>query len=120
MSLFADYSKAFDTVDHKILLHKLHSLQLSHSSLHLMNSYFTERKQFVQIDDKRSTLTRVHYGVPKGSNLGPILFKFYVHELSESWTGECLHFAGDTTLYRHCKVKDITENAKLLVSNINS
>ena len=81
MSLFADYSKAFDTVDHKILLHKLHSLQLSHSSLHLMNSYFTERKQFVQIDDKRSTLTRVHYGVPKGSNLGPILFKFYVQKV---------------------------------------
>ena len=51
-SLFADYSKAFDTVDHKTLLHKLHSLQFSHSSLHLMNIYLTERKQFVQIDGK--------------------------------------------------------------------
>ena len=106
--------------DHKILLHKPHSLQFSNSSLHLMNSHLTEKIQFVQIDDKRSTLTRVHYGVLQGSILGPILFKLYVHDLSESSTGECLHFADDTTLCRHCKDKDITENAKLLVANINS
>ena len=69
LSLFADYSKAFD---HKTLLHRLHLLQFSHSSLHLMNSYLSERKQFVQIDDKRSSLARVCYGVPQGSILGPI------------------------------------------------
>ena len=64
LSLFAGYSKAFDTVDHKTLLHKLHSLQFSHSYLRLMISYLTERKQFVQIDDKISPLARVYYGVP--------------------------------------------------------
>ena len=120
LSLFADYSKAFDTVDHKTFFHKLHTLQFSHSSLHLMNSYLTERKQFVQIDDKRSPLARVYYGVPQGSILGPILFNLYVHDLSESSIGECLQFSDDTTLYRHCKAKDITENAKLLEANINS
>ena len=119
-SLFADHSKAFDTVDHKTLLHKLHSLQFSHSSLHLMNSYLTERKQFAQIDDKRSPLARVYYGVPQGSILEPILFNLYVHDLSESSTGECLRFADDTTLYRHCKPKDTTVNAKLLEANIIS
>ena len=120
LSLFADNSEAFDTVDHKTLLHKLHSLQFSHSSLHLMNSYLTERKQSVQIDDKRSPLARVYYGVPQGSILGPILFNLYVHDLSESSTGACLQFADDTTLYRHCKPKDITVNAKILEANINS
>ena len=74
LSLFADYSKAFDTVDYKTLVHKRHFLQFSHSYLHLMNSYLTEMKQFVQIDEKRSPLARVYYGVPQGSILGPILF----------------------------------------------
>ena len=59
ISLFADYSKAFNTVDHKTLLHKLHSLQFSHSSIHLMNSYLTERKQFAKTDNKISPLPRV-------------------------------------------------------------
>ena len=120
LSLFADYSKAFDTVDHNTLVHKLYSLQFSHSLLHLINSYLTERKQFVQIDDKRLPLARVYYGVPQDSILEPILFNLYVHDLSESSSGECLQFADDTTLYRHCRVKDITENAKLLEGNINS
>ena len=120
LSLFADYSKAFDTVDHNTLVHKLYSLQFSHSPLHLINSYLTERKQFVQIDDKRLPLARVYYGVPQGSILEPIFFNLYVHDLSESSSGECLQFADDTTLYRHCRVKDITENAILLEGNINS
>ena len=119
LSLFADYSKAFDTVSHKVLLRKLHSLQFSQSSLHLMNSYLSNRKQFVQIDDKRSPLTNVTFGVPQGSILGPILFNLYVYDLSENSTGQYLQFADDTTLYRHCKVKDIIENAKILESNIS-
>ena len=73
-----------------------------------MNSYLIKRKQFVQTDYKRSSLARVYYGVPQGSILGPILFNFYVHELPESLTCECLQSADKTTLYRHCKVKDIT------------
>ena len=85
-----------------------------------MNSYLTERKQFVHIDNKRSHLARVYYGVPQGSILGPILFNLYVHDLSESSTGEYLQFADNTTLYHHCKAKDITENAKLSEANINS
>ena len=85
-----------------------------------MNSYLTERKQFVQIDDKRSPLARVYYGVPQGSILGPILFSLYVNDLPESSTGECLQFADDTTLCHHCKPKDITVNAKILEANNNS
>ena len=48
------------------------------------------------------------------------MFNLYAHDLSESSTGECLQFADDTTLYRHCKPKDITVNAKILEANINS
>ena len=73
---------------------------------------FDRRKQFVQIDDKRSPLARVYHGVPQGRILGPILFNLDVHDLSESSTGECLQFADYTTLYCHCKAKDITDNAR--------
>ena len=120
MPLFADYIKDFDTLDHETLLHKLHSLQFSHSSQHLINSYLTERKQFVQTDDKRLPLAIVYYGVPQGSILGLVSFNLYVRDLSESSTGECLQFADDTTLHPHYKVKYITQNAKLLEANINS
>ena len=85
-----------------------------------MNSYSTKRKQFVQIDDERLSLARACYGVPQSSILGPILFNLYVHDLSESSTGECLQFADDTTLYCHCKPKDITVSAKILEANISS
>ena len=87
----------------------------------MISSNLTERKQFTQIDDKRSPLARVYYRVPQGSILGPILLNLCVHDLSENSFGECLRFADDTTLYHYCKVKYIiTENAKLLEANINS
>ena len=87
----------------------------------MISSYLTERKQFDQIDDKRSPLARVYYRVPEGSILGPILLNLCVHDLSENSIGECLRFADDTTLYHYCKFKDIIiENAKLLEANINS
>ena len=54
------------------------------------------------------------------SIFGPILFNLYVHDLSESSTGECLQFSDGTTLYRHCKNKDITEIAWLLEANLNT
>ena len=114
LSLFAYYSKAFDSVDHKALLHNFHSLQFSHSSLHMMDSYLTERKQFVQIDDKRSPLARVYQWCTSRQYFKTLLFNFYVHDLSKSLTGECLQFADDTTLYCQCKAEDITENAELL------
>ena len=79
LSLFADYSKAFDTIDHNTLLHQLHSLQFSHSSLRLMITYLTEREQLDPIDDKKLPLARSYYGVPQHSVLGPILFNLYVH-----------------------------------------
>ena len=54
------------------LIYKLHLLQFSHSSLDLMNSYLTERKQFVHTDDKRLSLARIYYGISQSSILGPI------------------------------------------------
>ena len=74
IALFADYSKAFDTIRYDITLKKLNELGFSLSFIHLMNSYLTDRYQFVQTEEKKSALAQVMCGVPQGSILGPILF----------------------------------------------
>ena len=120
LSVFADYSKAFDTVDHQVLIEKLHSLNFSKSTLLLLLDYLSERKQFIQIDDKFSPHNTIQFGVPQGSILGPILFNIYVSDLSDNAKSKCLQFADDTTFYNHCKVKDIPTIATSLKTDIES
>lgn len=70
LARFIDYSKAFDTVDFKTPLSKLRKLGFSYSASTLMVSYLSNRKQFVQIDDKLSDIETVIFGVPQRSVLG--------------------------------------------------
>ena len=118
IALFADYSKAFDTIRYDILLKKLNELGFSSSFIHLINSYLTDRYQFVQIEDKKSALAQVTCGVPQGSILGPILFNLYVTDISTLTSSTCLQFADDTTLYKRCKVKDIPDCANIIQNDV--
>ena len=120
LSVFADYSKAFDTVDYQVLIEKLHNLNFSKSSLLLILDYLSERKQYVQIDDKLSPHNNVHFGVPQGSILGPVLFNIYVCNMAENAESSCLQFADDTTFYKHSKVNKISQTAKALEDDIKS
>ena len=104
---FADFSKAFDTVDHSIVLRKLYSIGFSNSSLNWILSYLTGRSQFVQINDKHSDSIKIKFGVPQGSILGPILFNLYVNDLQNNHECSCFQYADDTTLYDHCLPKDL-------------
>ena len=70
----ADYSKAFDTVQFKAVLAKLHEMGFSKSFLLWVLSYLSERRQLVQIDDNLSELAYLEFRVPQGSILGPVLF----------------------------------------------
>ena len=72
--LFLDLSKAFDTVNHKILIGKLERYGISGKSLELMNSYLSNRKQIVKLENKKSTEKEIETGVPQGTILGPLLF----------------------------------------------
>ena len=97
--LFIDLRKAFDTVDHGILLQKLYHYGIRGLSNNWFKSYLLERTQFVTLNGYKSELNQVRYGVPQGSVLGPILFLIFINDFHKSIRfSKTFHFADDTGL----------------------
>ena len=101
--LFLDISKAFDSLDHDVLLRKLSNIALANNSLNWFKSYLN-RIQFVRFNSVKSDSTEFKYGIPQGSCLGPTLFIFYINDLfNEIENVNIMMFADDCVLYNSGK-----------------
>ena len=99
MSVFLDLSKAFDTINHKLLLSKLEFYGIRGIALDWFKSYLANRKQYVIYNNKTSDNLDITCGVPQGSVLGPLLFIVYTNDLPDCIEGaETILFADDTTI----------------------
>ena len=102
-----DFSKAFDTVPHDRLLHKLNSYGIKGQLLSWIKTFLTTRKMRVVVDGEFSSEADVISGVPQGTVLGPILFLVHINDLPECVSSSVRLFADDCLLYRSIKsIKD--------------
>ena len=100
IGIFLDLSKAFDTIDHSILLTKLHHYGIRGTPLALLSDYLHNRQQFTCFDSHSSGLLPVSCGVPQGSILGPLLFLLYVNDIpNASRSLSFVLFADDTNIF---------------------
>ena len=112
-AVFLDLKRAFDTINHDLLIAKLTHFNFSNSALCWMKSYLSDRKQAVQIGDSLSSYLTCSAGVPQGPILGPVLFSLYVNNLPDVCRNIKVQlYADDTVLY--CHASSIKEAAAVL------
>ena len=100
LGIFIDFSKAFDTINHDILLTKLTQLNFSACTVKWIRDYLTQRVQKTKVNDALSSFGNLTCGVPQGSILGPTLFLVYINDLCEVLkTLKPVLYADDTSLF---------------------
>src|SRR5678816_407340 len=119
-----DLSAAFDTIDHQILLTRLRTFfGFSGTALSLIESYLSNRLQFVTIDNQSSAPLPITTGVPQGSVLGPLLFSLYTSPIGNIFSNSKVNFhlyADDTQLYISFSSSDSAHSLATLTSTLDS
>ena len=116
-----DFSKAFDTVNHKLLLEKLSILGFSQSAQNWVESYLTDRFQLVKVNNDYSPWVKIKNGVPQGSILGPLLFNILISDMRQFTEFVSSHgYADDTQLKLSTKVENINEAINEINQDLSS
>ena len=119
--IFIDLCKAFDTVDHEILLSKMYHYGIRGIVQKLFKSYLTNRMQYVYINDHKSNLQTIKCGVPQGSVLGPLLFLLYINDIANCCSNGMFRvFADDTGIFiQGPEINTLIIKAKETMTNID-
>ncbi len=119
--LFLDFKKAFDTVDHCILLQKLEKYGIKGAAHKLIRSYLNNRKQVCILNKSKSQQKTVQCGIPQGSNLGPLFFSICINDLPNCLKHtQASMFADDTNLtYTGSSANEIEHKLNSDSCNVN-
>lgn len=116
-AVLLDFSKAFDTIDHELLIAKLCYYGMSSQVIQWFQNYLSHRTQCVKLHQQYSQEMFISKGVPQGSILGPVLFTIYTGNLHDVLGDTCnVHqYADDTQLYQSCSIGEVDET----IANLN-
>ena len=119
-ALLTDLSKAFDCLNHELLIAKLHAYGFDLSSLKLIYGYLANRSQRVKVNDSFSSWSKISFGVPQGSILGPLLFNIFIRDMFYFLEGfQVANYADDTTPFsdgkdNDCVIQNIEQSSSAL------
>ena len=124
MGIFVDFSKAFDTIKHEILLSKLNHYGIRGNALELICDYLSNRKQFVFYDnDCYSISSDISIGVPQGSVLGPLFFIIYVNDIISCMddSSKIILFADDTNIFVSASsIEELYDKANMILLKLKN